>query len=307
MSDFTKLRANSGKASLDKLSGDLAKLSTPAESWQDNRFWYPNIDKAGNGFAVIRFLPAPGDESTPFVRLWEHSFKGPTGQWYIENSRTTLGSGNADPVAEVNSKLWNVSTDDDSPTRKQARAQKRNLRFICNIFVIEDKLNPENNGKVFLFKFGKKIFDKINSAMNPAFEDEQKFNPFDLWAGANFKIKIRTVDKQRNYDQSGFADTSPLSDDDGELETIWKQEHSVQAFISESNFKPYVDLKKRLDLVLGNTEAPAARRAAVHSKKSEIDDEVPWHDTPKAKATLPVVNTDDDDEDMEFFKKLAEK
>ena len=307
MVDFAKLKANSGKSSFEKLSNDLAKLNAPAESWQDNRFWYPNVDKAGNGFAVIRFLPAPGDEPTPFVRLWEHSFKGPTGQWYIENSRTTLGSGNADPVAEVNSKLWNVSTDDDSPTRKQARAQKRNLRFIANIYIIDDKLNPENNGKVFLFKFGKKIFDKINSAMNPAFEDEAKFNPFDFWAGANFKLKIRTVDKQRNYDQSSFADPAPLFDDDGDLETIWKQEHSVQAFISESNFKSYDDLKKRLDLVLGNTEAPAAKRASAHSKKSEIDDEIPWHETPKAKAAAPVASSDDDDEDMEFFKKLAEK
>ena len=306
MVDFAKLKSNRGKNSLEKLTQEITKLnSKPEAGSKDARLWYPNVDKAGNGYAVIRFLPAPGDEPVPFVRLFEHGFKGPTGLWYIENSRTTLGNGTPDPVSELNSKLWNMSTDDNSESRKQARAQKRNLHYIANILVIEDKANPENNGKHFLFKFGKKVFDKINEAMNPQFGDEQPLNPFDLWEGANFKLKIRNVEGYRNYDKSEFASPSPLFDNDDDMEALWKQEYSLQAFLAESNFKSYEELKKRLDTVLDVKEASApSKRAAAHSKKSEIDDEIPWHDTPKANST-PVVNSTDDDEDMEFFKNLS--
>jgi hypothetical protein len=311
MVDFSKLKASSGKLSLEKISQEIAKMNAPTEGGQDNRFWYPNVDKVGNGYAVIRFLPAPGDEPVPFVRVWEHGFKGPTGQWYIEKSLTTIGK--PDPVSEINSKLWNMSEDDNSPTRKQARDQKRKLVYISNIYVIEDKANPENNGKVFLFKFGKKIFDKINEAMNPQFADEDALNPFDLWDGANFKLKIRNVEGYRNYDKSEFASPSPLFNDDEELEAVWKQEHSLQAFLSESNFKSYEELKKRLELVLDVKNTTKQNVTSSNSTVDDVlDDEIPALATPAVRATktkpAPSKTTDvDEDEDMEFFRNLASR
>ena len=306
--DFSKLKSQS-KSSLEKLSQELSKMNQQFDNGKDDRFWYPNVDKAGNGFAVIRFLPAPGDEPVPFIRMWEHGFKGPTGQWYIEKSLTTLNMN--DPVAELNSKLWNMSSDDESPSRKQARAQKRKLNYICNVYVVQDQSNPENNGKVFLFKFGKKLFDKINEAMHPQFSDEQPMNPFDLWAGANFKLKIRNVEGYRNYDKSEFASPSPLFDDDEQMEAVWKREHSLQDFLAPSNFKSYEELQGKLNKVLGlnenGTTAPAAARAAAASRKpADEDEDLPWQ-APKQEraAPAPSSSADDDDEDMAFFKKLA--
>ena len=191
MVDFAKLKANSGKKSLEKLTQEVSKITGGGtEKESDNRFWYPNVDKAGNGYAVVRFLPAPGDEDTPFVRVFSHGFKGPTGSWYIENCPTTKGMGSKCPVCERNNELWNSGIESD---KNIARDQKRKLTFISNVYIITDQLNPENEGKVFLFKYGKKLFDKLNEAMNPQFADEDPMNPFDLWSGANFKIKIRNV------------------------------------------------------------------------------------------------------------------
>ena len=304
MVDFATLRSSS-KNSLEKLSQELSKLQSNESSKDDDRFWYPNTDKAGNGYAVIRFLPAPGDEDMPFVRVWSHGFKGPTGKWYIENSLTTLGK--PDPVGELNSKLWNVSEDDSSPTRKQARAQKRKLGFISNIYIINDQANPENNGKVKLFRYGKKIFDKLNEVMNPQFEDEKPMNPFDLWSGADFKLKIRNVEGYRNYDKSEFADPKPLFEDDAKLEAIWKQEHSLKAFLDPSNFKSYEELQAKLHAVLGLNESgkqtPAAARATAPERKSD-DEELPWSPPPAERASAPV-SSDEDDEDLAFFKKLS--
>ena len=306
--DFSKLKSQS-KSSLEKLSQELSKMNQQFDSGKDDRFWYPNVDKAGNGFAVIRFLPAPGDEPVPFIRMWEHGFKGPTGQWYIEKSLTTLNK--PDPVSELNTKLWNMSSDDDSPSRKQVRAQKRKLNYICNIYVIQDQANPENNGKVFLFKFGKKLFDKINEAMHPQFSDEQPLNPFDLWAGANFKLKIRNVEGYRNYDKSEFGSSAPLFEDDEQMEAVWKREHSLQAFLDPSNFKTYEELQSKLNKVLGLTEsgtaAPAAARAAAASRKpADDEDDLPWQ-APKQERAAPAASnvSEDDDEDMAFFKRLA--
>lgn len=301
MVDFSTLKKTSGKSSLEKLTQELAKISTQSDSKGDARFWYPNTDKAGNGYAVIRFLPAPPDEDVPFVRVFEHGFKGPTGLWYIENSLTTIGQ--TDPVGEMNSRLWNSTTDDESPARKQARAQKRKLTYISNVYVIQDQQNPENNGKVFLFKFGKKIFDKLNEAMNPQFQDEDPLNPFDLWDGANFKLKIRNVEGYRNYDKSEFASSGPLSEDDSVMEAIWKQEYSLKSFLSPSNFKSYEELSKRLAVVLGTDKTPA--RAA----KSKDDEDAPWVEPKEAKsapAREPMMaQSDGEDEDLEFFKNLA--
>jgi len=305
MSSFANLKKNSGAASLEALAAAVDKLTQKTESSSDDRYWSPTVDKAGNGYAIIRFLPAPGDEAVPFLRLFDHGFKGPGG-WYIEKSLTTLGE--KDPCSEYNSVLWNASDSDSSPERKQAREQKRRLSYISNIYVVKDPSNPDNDGKVFLFKYGKKIFEKLNAAMHPQFEDEKPMNPFDLWAGANFKLKIRKVDGYRNYDKSEFDDNGPLSDDDKELERIWKQEYSLQELIAPDQFKSYEELKKRLNLVLGldskgNNDAgpvaeakPAGRTKAAPAQKAVEPDEeeVPW-------------NTDDEDEGMSFFKRIAEK
>lgn len=309
MVDFSKLKSQSGKASLEKLTSELAKLNQSADGGKDNRFWYPNVDKAGNGFAVIRFLPAPGEEEVPFVRMFEHGFKGPTGSWYIENSLTTIGK--TDPVSELNSQLWNISNDDESPTRKQARQQKRKLNYICNVYIIQDQANPENNGKVFLFKFGKKIYDKLNDAMHPQFPGDVPMNPFDMWAGADFKLKIRNVDGYRNYDKSEFSASAPMFEgDDERLESIWKQEHSLQAFLAPSNFKTYEELKAKLDKVLGLNQngsmGPAAARQSVAQKKqTDEDDDLPWQAPKQERSTAASSSSDEDEDDLAFFKKLA--
>lgn len=308
MSTFTQLKKQSGKSSLEKLTAELQKLNSSSQqsSSSDDRFWYPNVDKAGNGYAVIRFLPAPEGEDVPFIRIFEHGFKGPTGKWYIENSLTTIGK--TDPVGEYNSKLWNSGIESD---KEIARKQKRKLNFIANIYVVTDQQNPENEGKVFLFKFGKKIFDKLNDAMNPTYADEDPLNPFDLWGGANFKLKIRNVEGYRNYDKSEFASPGPLSDDDEELEKIWKKEHSLQAFLAPENFKSYEELSKKLNAVLGLDGSPAAIRASVAAVNKAEDEDLPWQDeTPaptfkKKESAAPKFDDDDDDEGMEFFNKLA--
>ena len=299
MSNFATLKKSS--MSLDRLAKEIEKMNAPATSeknGEDNRFWKLERDKSGNGSAVIRFLPSAavdGEDSLPWVRVFDHGFKGPTGKWYIEKSLTTLNQ--KDPVSEYNSKLWNESTDDNSPQRKQARAQKRRLQYISNILVVSDPKNPENEGKVFLFKYGKKIFDKITLLTNPQFEGDDPVNPFDFWRGANFKIRIRTVDGYPNYDQSVFAEPSAVSDNDSELEKIWKSQHSLKEFVAPSSFKSYEELKKRLDEVLGLDAAPETpRREPVASRP-----------TPAAKPDVSVsLTADDDDDDLEAFKALAQ-
>jgi hypothetical protein len=288
-------------SSLERLTKEINKLANKEQgSSSDDRYWQPEVDKAGNGYAIIRFLPAPVNEDLPWVRLWNHGFQGPGG-WYIENSLTTLNQ--ADPVAEYNSKLWNSGNDKD---KEIARKQKRRLSYIANIYVVKDPAHPENEGKVFLFKFGKKIFDKINEKMNPPeqFEDETPMNPFDLWAGANFKLKIRKVEGYRNYDKSEFEDSAPLLDDDDDMEAIWKSEHSLAELVAADKFKSYDELKKRLEKVLSE---PSAR-------KSE-DDEVPFERPAPRPSAAPAVgktaaapkpSKSMDDDDLEFFNKLAE-
>lgn len=301
--DFKSLKATSGTKSLSALTEELNKISNQESGGRknDERFWSPTVDKAGNGYAVIRFLPAPPNEDVPFIRIFDHGFQGPGG-WYIENSLTTIGKN--DPVSEYNSKLWNSTTDDKSPEREQARKQKRRLHFISNIQVIQDQANPSNEGKVFLFKYGKKIFDKLKEAMEPQFEDETPMNPFDLWAGANFKLKIRNVEGYRNYDKSEFDKVSALSDNDKELEKIWQSEHSLQEFLKPENFKSYDELKDKLAKVLSN-DNPIAK------VKKAAEEDVPWareETAPqfKAKAAPKFESSDDEDDDsLEFFKSLA--
>jgi hypothetical protein len=300
MVDFKSLKAASGKKSLQALTTEVSKLNSNEGSRGDDRFWSPTVDKAGNGYAIIRFLPAPANEDVPFVRLFDHGFQGPGG-WYIENSLTSIGKN--DPVSEYNSKLWNSGIE---ANKEIVRKQKRRLHFISNIYVVTDSGNPANEGKVFLFKYGKKIFDKLKEVMEPQFQDEEAVNPFDLWAGANFKLKIRNVEGYRNYDKSEFDKPAPLLKDDEELEAVWKQEHSLKEFLAPSNFKTYEELQARLNRVLGEGTAAGARAKAE-------DTELPWNENeedkaPSFKAThAPKYAADDDDEDeaMKMFADLT--
>lgn len=291
-STFDQLKKNR-KSNFEKLTQELNKASGKAESSADDRFWYPSVDKAGNGYAVIRFLPPTKDEDVPFVRIWEHGFQGSSGSWYIEKSLTTLGKN--DPVSEHNSQLWNSGVESD---KEIARKQKRKLTFISNVYVIEDPANPENEGKVFLFKYGKKIFDKLYAANNPEFKDESPLDPFDLWEGANFKIKIRQVEGYRNYDRSEFLKPSPLFADEDEMSKVWEKQYSIKTFVDPSQFKSYDDLKTKLERVLG----------LVGQKTKElisIDEQV--ISAPKAKETKPKVHesTDEDEIDLDDIMKIV--
>jgi hypothetical protein len=291
---FAKMKA-SRKKSLAQLNTELEKLNSGGSQQQnqvDDRFWKPTVDKVGNGYAVIRFLPAPDGESVPFVRLFTHGFKGPTGSWYIENSRTTLGE--QDPVGEYNAQLWNSGDPDD---KTKAREQKRRLHFISNILVEKDPGNPENEGKVFLYKYGKKIFDKLNDLMNPQFEDEEPVNPFDFWDGASFKLKIRQVEGYRNYDKSEFAAPKALSEDEDELEGLYNSLHSLEQFIAPDQFKSYAELKEKLERVLSGT--PVVQMRDETPFKEDVEPE------PKMKQVEEkVVDVEDDDEFAELMNSL---
>ena len=298
-SSFADLKRSAG-SNMDRMKSELEKLNKPSggASNKDDRFWSIQADKAGNGYAVIRFLPAPGGEDMPFVRMWHHGFQGPGG-WYIENSLSTIGK--PDPVGEMNSKLWNSGIDSD---KEVVRKQKRQLTFYSNIYVVKDPANPENEGKVFLFKYGKKIFDKINDMMNPQFEDEKPVNPFDLWTGADFKLKIRKVEGYRNYDKSEFSDAAPLLNDDDALERIWQSQYSLAEIIDPKNFKTYDELKARLNKVIGLAGVNESQ-----SYKPELDHG--FSAPPPFKAAEPkpmpqAVDDDDDDIGLDFFKNLAE-
>ena len=288
--------------SLDKLLGAVQAENSPQEkkSYVDDRIWKPVMDKTGNGFAIIRFLPAPKGEELPWAKLLNHAFQGPTGQWYIENSLTTIGQN--DPVSEHNSALWNSGVESD---KEIARKQKRKLQYYSNIYVVKDSANSENEGKVFLYRFGKKIFDKIMETMQPAFEDETPINPFDFWEGADFKLKLRKVDGYWNYDKSEFADPSALSKEDAELEEIWGKQYSLKEFTDNSNFKSYDELKKRLDVVLSGTTTVGN----VTEMTTSFDDspEVSVVVDTKEEPAPTITVSEDDDDTMSYFEKLAEE
>jgi hypothetical protein len=299
---FADLKKQSSLGSLTaKLVKEVEKMSTSASG--DDRLWKPEVDKMGNGFAVIRFLPAPEGEELPWAKVWSHAFQG-SGGWYIENSLTTLGQ--KDPVSEHNTQLWNSGLESD---KEIARKQKRKLSYYSNIYVVKDSANPHNEGKVFLFKYGKKIFDKIQAAMQPEFEDETPINPFDFWEGANFKLKIKKVAGYWNYDSSEFERPGPVLTDDEALEALWKKEYSLEEFTKASNFKTYQELKKRLDYVLGTKGSTR--------QDSETEDEEGYRGPVTAKEfgedyrsvsnNVTASETDDDEDDaLSFFQKLAE-
>jgi hypothetical protein len=283
--------------SLDKLLGAAQAENAPQEkkSYVDERLWKPVMDKSGNGYAVIRFLPAVDGEDMPWAKVWNHAFQGPTGQWYIENSLTTLGQN--DPVSEMNSAYWNSGIESD---KEIARRQKRKLQYFANIYVVQDQANPQNEGKVMLYRFGKKIFDKCMEAMQPEFQDETAVNPFDFWEGANFKLKLRKVEGYWNYDKSEFSAPSALFDDDDKLEEVWKKQYPLAEFTAASNFKSYDELKKRLETVLTGT-------TKVGNAAEVMEEEVWAVSKVDTKPTVaPTVETDNKDT-MSYFEKLAKE
>ena len=305
MSNFANLKKQSKLGSLtEKLVKEVEKINNSGGS-SDERFWSLTVDKSQNGYAVIRFLPAPDGEDLPFVKLYSHAFQG-TGGWLIDSCITTLNQ--KCPVCEHNSGLWNSGIDSN---KEIARKQKRKLTYISNIYVVKDPANPENEGGVFLYKFGKKIFDKLTAAMQPEFEDEESIDPFDFWKGANFKLKAKNVAGYRNYDSSEFAVPGPLLDDDDALEALWKKQNSLAELVAPSQFKSYEELKTRLDSVLGTK---GSRRT-----DEEVNDEDDYRGSAPSltedlrgelnslKSSRSVaVDDDEDDESLSYFAKLAE-
>ena len=296
---FANLKSKSGKFA--NLTKEIEKMTTGGRK-VDERFWKPQVDKSGNGFAVIRFLPEPEGAELPWAQVWSHAFQGPGG-WYIENSLTTLGQ--KDPVSALNSSLWNSGNEADKDV---ARKQKRKLSYYSNVYVVRDPKNPHNEGKVFLYRYGKKIFDKIMAAMKPEFQDETPVNPFDFWEGADFKLKIKTVAGFWNYDSSEFAESAALSGDDEVLENIYKSEHSLEAFTAPSEFKTYEALEARLNLVLGISSAPQRPNIGVDTEEYEPQ--------PVAKSSFrerlsvpsePVASNESDDDALSYFARLAEE
>lgn len=305
---FDALKKNRS-SSLNKLNSQLEKITQKSYSDpNEGKMWKPTRDKAGNGFAIIRFLPAAQGEEMPFVRVWDHGFQGPTGQWYIENSLTTINQD--DPVSEYNGKLWNSGVESD---KELARKQKRRLKYFANVLVVKDSSNSDNDGKVFMYQFGKKIFDKLNDLMNPQFEDETPVNPFDLWEGANFRLKIRKFEGYPNYDKSEFDGPSPVSEDDAELEKIYNAEHKLQDLVDPKNFKSYSELKAKLYRVLALDEE--ASTPATAEQDNEFDLSSMGNATTAAPqptlteampaATSTSLSMDDDDDDLSIFKELA--
>ena len=311
---FADLKKQSSLGSLtSKLVKEVEKMSNTSGG-ADERLWKPEMDKTGNGFAIIRFLPAPEGEELPWAKMYSHAFQGPGG-WYIENSLTTIGQ--KDPLSEYNRELWNSGSEKDKDT---VRKQKRKLSYYSNIYVVKDPTNPQNEGKVFLFKYGKKIFDKVMEAMQPEFEDETPINPFDFWQGANFKLKIVKKDGYWNYDKSEFDRVAPLLDDDDALEAVWKKQYSLAAVTAPDQFKSYEDLEKRMKYVLGQKNAPRPRL------DEEVEDEdndrgsyspdfgsrrsepVP-QDLSEQLSKLSSSSSNDEDEDdaLSYFQRLAEE
>ena len=296
---FNELKRSRG--GFDKLQSALESESSEKKSYGDDRFWKPELDKSGNGYAVLRFLPATNGEELPWVQYWDHGFQGPGG-WFIEKSLTTLG--NDCPVSEYNTTLWNSG---DEAQKDQARKQKRRLHYVANVLVVSDPTHPEHEGKVMLYRFGKKIFEKVKDVMQPQFEDEKPVNPFDMWEGADFKLKVRKVDGYWNYDKSEFSNPAPISDDDSAMENIYNKQHSLAELIAPDQFKSYDDLKAQLDraLGLGGVEVSTATAETIAedntSGQTATAETKPWADTP-----APVSNSgDSSDSTMSYFEKLA--
>ena len=294
---FENLKRN--RANISKLiqAAESVGGGGDKKSYADDRIWKPVVDKAGNGYAVLRFLPAAEGAELPWVRYWDHGFKGPTGLWYIERSLTSIGQN--DPVGELNSKLWNTGIDADKET---ARTQKRRLHYVSNVMVVSDPSNPDNEGKVFLYQFGKKIFDKIMDVMQPDFADEEPVNPFDMWDGADFKLKIRNVEGYRNYDKSEFASKSPVDGDDSKLEALYNQMYDLNEFQDPKNYKTYSELQTKLYKVLGQEADMGAQTMA---QERVINDPAPAPEVKASPMTAETISSDGEEDTLSYFAKLA--
>jgi len=295
---FNSLKQNKASvfSQLQKQLEQTTKVGTV-----DERFWKPTQDKAGNAFAVIRFLPASDGEDMPFVKLYSHAFQGPGG-WYIENSLTTLGQ--QDPLGEYNRELWNSG---DESLKEQVRKQKRKLQYYSNIYVVKDPSNPDAEGKVFLFKYGKKIHDKIMDAVNgDALEGREGINPFDFWSGADFKLRMKKVAGYPNYDSSEFSTPATLDElDDPQLESIWNRQHKLQSMVAPDQFKSYEALKTRLNTAL-NLKSESAPAVAPPEPKVNVAATPTFTKTEEVTPT-PVVESDEQEEDvLDYFKRLSE-
>ena len=294
--DFESLKKSS--SNFDAITKALETKMTPENQqsnnkYQDDRLWKPELDKTGNGYAVLRFLPASNGEEMPWQRVWTHAFQD-KGGWFIENSLTTLNQ--KDPVSEENTRLWNTGIDSDKDI---ARKRKRKLSYYANIYVVSDPKHPENEGQVKLYKFGKKIFDKITEAMQPAFEDEQAINPFDFWKGANFKLKIRKVDGYWNYDKSEFEAVSPIAESDEKIKAVWALQHPLKPFLDPSNFKTYDELKEKLNRVITGTQSTATVDSVDLPPQTTTAVEMP-----KVSESAPA---SEDDDTLSYFSKLADE
>jgi hypothetical protein len=288
-----------------KISGEFEKIANPqseSKSFNDDRFWRLEGDKAGNGTATIRFLPRVEGDELPWVRIFSHGFQGPTGKWYIENSLTTLGEN--DPVGELNTQLWNSGSE---ANKEIARKQKRKLSFTANILVVTDPKHPENEGKVFLFKFGKKIFDKIMDKAKPTYEDETPVNVFDFDTGANFKLRMRKKDGYTNYDESTFMEPSPIGSDE-EITRVLSARYPLAEFLDRKNFKSYDELKKKLEQVLSGDSFVAKSAAAIAEEEDRPVASAPKiaaAPAPAPKVSKPAPSLDEDDDVMGYFEKIA--
>lgn len=299
---FANLKRNRDQISNLLAAAESIGAKGEKQSYADDRMWKPTVDKAGNGYAVIRFLPAGEGQDVPWARYWDHGFKGPSGQWYIEKSLTSIGLN--DPVGEMNSLLWNSGIEAD---KDKARTQKRRLHYVSNILVVSDPGNPANEGKVFMYQYGKKIFDKIMDMMQPQFQDEEPVNPFDMWEGANFKLKIRQVEGYRNYDKSEFANKSAIAEGDEALESIYNQMHDLSEWTDPSKYKTYDELKEKLNRILGMS-APQTVAAAVSldtvTPATEPAAAVNPH-IPQEPVTAEQVSEDTEEDTMSYFARLA--
>lgn len=294
---FSNLKKQSKLGSLtSKLVQEVEKMNSSGGN-SDDRLWKPEIDKAGNGFAVIRFLPAPDGQDLPWAKVYNHAFQG-TGGWFIDNCLTTIDK--PCPVCESNRELWNTGS---KSNQEIVRERKRKLSYYSNIFVLQDKAHPENEGKLFLFKYGKKIFDKITAAMQPEFDDETPIDPFDFWTGANFKVKIVKKDGYWNYDKSEFEKPSVLFDDDERMEALWKKEYSLDDFVNPEKFKDYDQLNSRLKSVL-NKSKPAQN--VDESFEDEDQNSVPENLKRELEKLSSSKISDDDDDILSSFQKLVD-
>ena len=287
---FADLKRKS-QSNFDFLQKELTKSTK--EGGADERIWKPALDKSGNGYAVVRFLPAPDGESLPWAKVYSHAFQGPGG-WLIDNCLTT--NGDQCPICAANNKLWNSGVESD---KEIARNRKRKLSYYSNIYVVKDTANPDNEGRVFLYKYGKKIHDKVIAAMQPEFQDETPVNVFDFWEGANFKLKIKTVGGYWNYDSSEFAAPSALSADDEEMESLWQQAYSLESHTSADQFKSYTELENRMSMVLG-TSKPSAPSFESEEYEPAVIDSTPDFNSPDITSS-----SNDDDDALSYFAKLA--